>query len=49
MDTIRRFPRTSREAFRIYPESCLGVEKPIEVGRRSLLWHLWNFVKRVFR
>ena len=45
----RRFARTEREAFRNWPENCMGVEKPIPVGRRPLWWRIANFIKEIFR
>ena len=45
MDTTRRYPRSMREAFRNWPENCMGVEKPIPVGARpAWLAGLHDFV-----
>lgn len=44
-NTTRRHPRTMREAFKLWPENCMGIEKPIEVGKRP--WWLW--IWRLFK
>lgn len=43
METTRRFPRTTGEAFKRTTEYACPIE--IHVGRRSLWWHFVRFIK----
>ncbi len=43
-ETTRRFPRSEQEAFRNYTESCLGVERPIDIGPRPLWWRILRLI-----
>jgi hypothetical protein len=36
--TTRRHPRTLREAFREWPETCYGVERPIVIQTCPSIW-----------
>lgn len=47
IDTTRRHPRTTREAFRDWPENCLGVDFDIdpEAWRRAKNEQIADFVE----
>lgn len=48
-DTTRRHPRTTREAFRQWPENCLGIDAPVDpdAARRARNAEVAAFVEHV--
>ena len=49
MDTTRRYPRSLKEAFRNWPENCMGVEKPIQCKRPPIWWRLWQVIRSIVK
>jgi hypothetical protein len=37
-DTTRRFARTVRDAFRDWPENCIGITGPVVIKTQAPLW-----------
>jgi hypothetical protein len=48
-ETTRRHPRTTREAWREWPENCLGIAEPVdpEAARRARNAEIAAFVEHV--